>query len=57
MISENSVGVSVSNIEPRRNGQVDLSLKTTIEDKQEAGTAKVDVKVNTKVLKTALRNS
>jgi len=57
MRSENSVGVSVSNIEPRRNGQVDLSLNTVIEDEQKAGTAKVDVKVNTKVLKTARRNS
>jgi len=57
MRSENSVGISVNNIEPRRNGQVDLSLNTVIEDEQKAGTAKVDVKVNTKLLETALRNS
>ncbi len=55
--SENSIGVSVNNIEPRRNGQVDLSLKTVIEGEQKAVTAKVDVKVNTKVLKTALVGS
>jgi hypothetical protein len=42
--------VNVSNIEPRRNGEVDLSLNGVVE--REKFTAKVDVKFDTKILDT-----
>ena len=52
--SEGSLGVSVNNIELKRNGQVNLSLNHVIE--QELGTVKVDVKFNTQILQVLQEN-